>query len=84
MTRFLATLFASLSLLATTAAHAASPAQSLSLSNAPATRAATIPGASNAQNGTGAGIYVISAIVAGLMIWGIVELVSGDDDPDSP
>ena len=84
MLKSFSTLLASLSLLAAGAAQA-SPAQSLSLRNAPEIgRASTDAGASNAQSGTGAGIYVIGAIVAGLMIWGIVELVSGDDDPDSP
>lgn len=82
MLKFLSTVIASLALLAGATAHA-TPAQSLSLANAPG-RAATAPGASNAQSETGAGIYVIGAIVAGLMIWGIVELASGDDDPDSP
>ena len=84
MLKPLSTLLASLSLLAATAVQA-SPAQSLSLANAPeVTRASTATGASNAQSGTSTGVYVIAAIVAGLMIWGIVELVSGDDDPDSP
>lgn len=84
MPKLLSALLASLSLFAGTAAQASS-AQTLSLANAPQVgRASTSPGASNAQSGTGAGIYVIGAIVAGLMIWGIVELASGDDDPDSP
>lgn len=84
MLKPLSTLIASLSLL-TAAAVQASPAQSLSLANAPEiSRASTVAGASSAQSETGAGIYVIGAIVAGLMIWGIVELVSDDDDPDSP
>ncbi|RSY84659.1 hypothetical protein DAH66_11300 [Sphingomonas koreensis] len=84
MFKSLSTLLASLSLLAAGAVQA-SPAQSLSLAHAPEIgRASTAAGASNAQSETGAGIYVIGAIVAGLMIWGIVELASGDDDPDSP
>ncbi|HEY0623102.1 hypothetical protein [Sphingomonas sp.] len=82
MLRPLSALFASLSLLAAGAAHAGS-AQSLSLSNVPEARAVTAIGASNAQSETSAGVYVIGAIVAGLMIWGIVELASGDDDSDS-
>jgi len=78
------TVIASLALF-TAAAVQASPAQSLSLAHAPEIgRVSTAAGASNAQSETGAGIYVIGAIVAGLMIWGIVELASGDDDPDSP
>jgi hypothetical protein len=83
MLKFLSALVASLGLFAATAAQA-SPARSLSLTNAPqVSRAATVPGAGNAQSRTSAGVYVIGAIVAGLMIWGIVELASGDDDPDS-
>lgn len=84
MLKPLSMLLASLSLL-TAGAVQASPAQSLSLANAPeAGRASTAMGASNAQSETSAGVYVIGAIVAGLMIWGIVELASGDDAPDSP
>lgn len=83
MNKFLSALAASLGLLAAPAAQA-SPAQSLSLTNAPhVSRAATVPGASNAQSRVSTGAYVIGAIVAGLMVWGIVELASGDDDPDS-
>ncbi len=83
MLKFVSALFASLALF-TAATVQASPAQSLSLANAPqSSRASTATGASNAQSEVGAGIYVISAIIAGLMIWGIVELASGDDDPDS-
>lgn len=82
MLKFLSTLLASLSLFAGAAAHA-TPAQSLSLTNAPA-RASTAPGASNAQSELGAGIYVIGAIAVGLAVWGIIELTSDDDDPDSP
>ena len=82
MLKSLSALFASLSLLAAGSAQAA-PAQSLSLTNAPEVRrAATPPGDSNAAGNTG--FYIVGAIVAGLAIWGIVELVSGDDDPDSP
>jgi hypothetical protein len=84
MLKPLSILLALLSLSTATAVQA-SPAQSLSLANSPEiSRGSTAAGASNAQSGAGAGIYVIGAIVAGLMIWGIVELASGDDDPDSP
>jgi hypothetical protein len=78
----LTTMVASLAIFSATAAHASS-AQSLSLSNAPA-RAATAAGDSNELAGAGAGAYVIGAIVAGLAIWGIVEIASDDDEPDSP
>lgn len=84
MLKPLSALFASLSLLAAGTAQA-TPARSLSLANSPeVSRAATAPGASNAQSDGNVGFYVVGAIVAGLMVWGIVELVSGDDDPDSP
>ena len=83
LTKFFATLLATLSLFAGTVAQAA-PAQALSLSNAPAARASTATGASNQAVGN-TGFFVVGAIVAGLAIWGLVELVSGDDDnPDSP
>lgn len=81
LTRFFATLLATLSLLAAATAQAA-PAQALSLSNSPAAvRASSTTGASN--EAAGAGFYVLGAVVAGLAIWGIVELAS-DDEPDSP
>ena len=83
MLKFLSALLASLSLFAAGAAQAGT-ASSLSLSNAPQIRASTAPGASNAQSEGNIGFYVVGAIVAGLMVWGIVELVSSDDDPDSP
>lgn len=83
MLKLLSALAASLALFSVAAVQA-SPARPLSLANAPqVSRAATSSGASNAQSEMGAGVYVIGAIVAGLMIWGIVELASGDDDPDS-
>lgn len=84
MLKMLSMLAASLSLLAASSVQATS-AQSLSLANAPEIgRTSSAAGASNAQSEAGVGFYVVGAIVAGLMIWGIVELVSGDDDPDSP
>lgn len=84
MFKFFTALAASLALF-TAAAVQASPAQSLSLGSSPQVgRASTELGSGNAQSEAGVGIYVIGAIVAGLMIWGIVELASGDDDPDSP
>lgn len=83
LTRFFATLLAGLSLSAATAVQAA-PAQALSLSNTPAAvRASSTAGASNEAVG-GAGFYILGAVVAGLAIWGIVELASDDDEPDSP
>lgn len=82
--RSLATLAASLSLLTGTAAQASS-AQALSLSNAPGvSRASTTAGASNEAAGSALG-YVMVAVVAGLGIWALIEIVGGDDDdPDSP
>ena len=83
LTKFFATLLAMLSLSAASAVQA-TPAQALSLSNTPpAVRASTAAGESNQAVG-GAGLYVLGAVVAGLAIWGIVELASDDDEPDSP
>ncbi len=78
-----ATLVAAASLIGGTAAHASS-AQSLSLSNAPAiSRAASDAGEGNDLMGLGAGGIVLGAVVAGLAIWGLVE-IADDDTPDSP
>ncbi|MCW4463140.1 hypothetical protein OK349_15610 [Sphingomonas sp. BT-65] len=77
-----ATLLAGIALLGATAANSA---QSLSLANSPGVsgRAATTAGPSNEAAGNALG-FVLLAVVGGLAIWAAVELVSGDDDPDSP
>jgi hypothetical protein len=32
----------------------------------------------------GIGIYLIGAVVLGLIVWGVIELTSDDDGPSSP
>jgi hypothetical protein len=78
--KFLAMLVASLSLLTATTAQATS-AQALSLGNSPAiSRAASDAGDGNELTGGSALGYVLLAVVAGAMIWGLVEII---DDSDS-
>lgn len=74
------------SVLSASSAAVAQSAQPLSLANAPAVRAgATTSDASQLDDRNGIGIYVIGAVVLGLIVWGIIELTKGDDDmPVSP
>jgi hypothetical protein len=67
-------------------AQVASSAGSLSVAKAlpQAARAGSSLRGENKQI-EGTGLYVLGAVVVGLAIWGIVELVGDDnDDPDSP
>jgi hypothetical protein len=64
------------------ASGAAAAAQPLSLANAPA--AARADGASNLDDRNGITIYIIGAVVLGLIIWGIIELTKDDEGPTSP
>ncbi len=68
---------AALSLITASSAAAAQTAQPLSLTNAPA---GATQGENNLEGTSGAGIYIIGAVVLGLIIWGIIEL----SDSDSP
>lgn len=72
---------AAIALLAGSSAAAAQSAQSLSLANAPVAAGAQTTDASELGS-RGYGIYIIGAIVIGLIIWGAIELL--DDDPESP
>jgi len=49
-------------------------------------RAGAVVDGESELRGRGAGIYIIGAIALGLIIWGIIELTSDDDDdfPTSP
>ena len=72
---------AAISLVTASSAAVAQTAQPLSVANA---RTGTpVAGASNLDDRNGVGIYIVGAVVLGLIIWGIIELTS-DDDPDSP
>lgn len=75
---------AAISVLAASPA-AAQTAQSLSLANAPAVRVGAPSVDANALDSrNGIGIYLIGAVVLGLVIWGVIELTKNDDSPSSP
>jgi len=72
------------SLLTASSAAVAQSAQPLSLANSPAARAnAGVAGESELDR-RGIGIYVIGAVVLGLIIWGVIELTKDDNDSESP
>jgi hypothetical protein len=74
-----------LSMVTASSAAVAQSAQSLSLGNAPAARAASgIEGENSLDDRNGIGIYIIGAVVLGLIIWGIIELTKSDKGPSSP
>ncbi|HYD12980.1 MAG TPA: hypothetical protein VEC11_09045 [Allosphingosinicella sp.] len=72
------------SVLTASSAAVAQTAQPLSLSNAPVRAGAVAPQASALDDRNGIGIYLIGAVVLGLIIWGIIELTSDDEGPESP
>ena len=74
-----------ISVLSASSAAVAQTAQPLSLANAPVTQAAGSPnqaGALDSRNGYG--IYIIGAVVLGLIVWGVIELTKNDNGPASP
>ncbi len=74
-----------ISVLTASSTAVAQTAQPLSLGNAPAMRAgAPSTDASALDDRNGIGIYIIGAVVLGLIVWGIIELTKGDDAPASP
>ena len=70
-----------LSLVTASSAAVAQSAGSLSLANTPTAQA---QGASNLDDRNGIGIYIIGAVVLGLIVWGIIELTKDDEGPTSP
>jgi hypothetical protein len=75
---------AALSMITASSAAVAQSAQPLSLANSPAARAnAGVAGESDLDR-RGVGIYVIGAVVLGLIVWGIIELTKNDDEVTSP
>ena len=78
---------AAVSLVTAGSAAVAQTAQPLSLANSPAARAsADASGESSLNRRRGAGIYIIGAIVLGLIIWGVIELTKDNETamPNSP
>jgi hypothetical protein len=74
-----------LSVLSASSAAVAQTAQPLSLSNAPGARAAApVADASALDDRNGIGIYIIGAVLLGLIVWGVIELTKSDDSPASP
>lgn len=71
-----------LSMITASSAAVAQSAQSLSLGNAPAASGA-MTSANSLDDRNGIGIYIVGAVVLGLIIWGVIELTD-DGDSDSP
>ena len=76
---------AAVSLISASSAAVAQSAQPMSPANSPSVQRA---GAS-AQDASeldrrGIGIYIIGAVVLGLIIWGVIELTKDDEGPSSP
>ena len=64
-------------------ASSAAVAQSVAPASAPMARAGVSTEGSSELDRRGAGIYIIGAIVLGLLIWGAIELLD-DGDSESP
>jgi hypothetical protein len=76
---------AAVSLITASSAAAAQTAQPLSLANSPAARASAGTSDESSLNRRGTAFYIVGTVVLGLIIWGIIELTSDDNDmPDSP
>ena len=73
-----------ISVLSASSAAVAQTAQPLSLANAPAVQAASPNQANALDSRNGFGIYIIGAVVLGLIIWGVIELTKNDNGPSSP
>ena len=73
------------SVLSASSAAVAQTAQPLSVAHSPMVRsAAATSQASALDDRNGIGIYIIGAVVLGLIVWGIIELTSDDNDSMSP
>jgi hypothetical protein len=72
-----------LSMITASGAAMAQTAQPLSLQNSPAM--ASMEDANNLDDRNGIGIYIVGAVVLGLIVWGVLELTKDDDEgPSSP
>jgi hypothetical protein len=76
---------AAASLISASSAAIAQSAQPLSLSQSPAAARASadVRGESNLDR-RGIGIYIIGAVVLGLIIWGVIQLTDNNNGPSSP
>lgn len=74
-----------LSLLSASSAAVAQTAQPLSLASSPAVQSSVSPNEASALDSrNGFGIYIIGAVVLGLIVWGVIELTKGSSTPASP
>jgi hypothetical protein len=73
---------AAISLITASSAAVAQTAQPLA-ADASARTGTPVAGESNLDDRNGIGIYIVGAVVLGLIIWGIIELTD-DDSSDSP
>lgn len=71
-----------LSMITASSAAVAQSAQPLSLNNSPAM--ADAEGANSLDDRNGIGIYIVGAVVLGLIVWGVLELTKDDEGPESP
>ena len=76
---------AAISMITASSAAVAQSAQPLSLSNSPSVERAApgMQGQSNLDR-RGYGIYIVGAVILGLIIYGIVKLVDNNNGPHSP
>jgi len=74
-----------ISMLTASGAAVAQSARSLSIAGSPSVRAgADAQDASALDSRNGIGIYLIGAVVLGLIIWGVIELTKSDEGASSP
>lgn len=72
-----------ISVLTASTAAVAQTAQPLSLANAPMSAGATSQ-SSALDDRNGIGIYIIGAVILGLLVWGVIELTKDDGNAASP
>jgi len=73
-----------ISMLTASSAAVAQTAQPLSLANSPALSGAAMSDAGALDSRNGIGIYLIGAVVLGLIVWGVIELTKSDEGESSP
>lgn len=74
-----------ISVLSASSAAVAQTAQPLSLANTPTVQAAAQPNQASALDSrNGFGIYIIGAVILGLIVWGVISLTDNNGSPASP